>query len=159
MDRVIAGELAAGGTRKSRLYTGRPWLFEVEDEDSQLADLIDVTETDGGLMQLHGSGMRTVEQLWDCYGRALAFPRKVENWPSFAEQMRDLSWYQAFSFLILIRGSGELLADDPGERETFRRISSMIGQAWENSLVRSYSFTTVLLECSIEPATDPRASR
>lgn len=145
-DRVIAGELTAGGTRKSRRYTGRPWLFEVEDEDSQLTDLIDVTETDGGLIELHASGMRTVEQLWDCYGRALAFPWKVENWPSFAEQMRDLSWYQAFSFLILVRGSGELLADDPGERETFRRMSSMIGQAWENSPVRSYSFTTVLLE-------------
>jgi hypothetical protein len=57
--------------------------------------------------------------------------------------MRDLSWYQAFSFLILVRGSGELLADDPGERETFRRISSTTGQAWEKSPGRSYSFTTI----------------
>jgi len=60
MDMMVAGERASSGARKPRRYTGKPWLVDVETEDLQLTDLIDVTETDGGLIELYASDMRTV---------------------------------------------------------------------------------------------------
>ncbi|MBF4462278.1 MULTISPECIES: barstar family protein [unclassified Rathayibacter] len=142
------------GVGKLHPYTGRPWIFEVAAGDSKLEMRKEEAEMDGGLVEISSHRMRTVEQLWTSYGEAFAFPWQVENWPSFSEQMRDLSWYQAFSFLVVISESEELLADDPGESETFKRISSRIGQAWENSPVKPFLFSTILVKSEHIKRTD-----
>jgi hypothetical protein len=133
-------------------FTGRPWVFDALGSSSDLDTAIESAEDDGGLVRLDARAMRTADELWDVYGRHFSFPTTVENWPAFHEYIRDLSWFQAFSYLTVIEHAGFVLADEPLERATFRRLLSSAGQAWENSPVKEFRFNSVFL-FDVSPST------
>jgi hypothetical protein len=54
--------------------------------------------------------------------------------------------------LTVIEHAGFVLADEPLERATFRRLLSSAGQAWENSPVKEFRFNSVFL-FDVSPST------
>ncbi|MBF4463196.1 MULTISPECIES: barstar family protein [unclassified Rathayibacter] len=93
----------------------------------RFADLeaaIESAVEDGGLVRLDGRAMRTADDLWEHYGHHFSFPTPGENRPAFHEYIRDLAWFQAFSYLTVIEHATFVLAGEPAERATFRRLLS-----------------------------------
>lgn len=78
--------------------------------------------------------MRTLEGLFREFVRGFKFPEYFGwNWPAFDECIRDLSWFPAKAYLVIIRHADELLAAEVSELATFRRLLEVAARYWAHA--------------------------
>jgi RNAse (barnase) inhibitor barstar len=111
----------------------RPWVHELSADPA--SEVVRDADARGVLViQLDGSKMRSVEELFREYVREFRFPEFFGwNWDAFDECMTVLEALPAHAYLTLIRNPDQLLRDEPTAGPTFRRLLEDIGQSWANS--------------------------
>ncbi|MQY29924.1 barstar family protein [Nocardia aurantia] len=83
--------------------------------------------------ELRGTRMRTLAGVFDEFAAAFQFPYYFgENKDAFDECLRDLDEFvgSAAGYVALIRDSGELLAEEPGELPWFTAATSDAAAYW-----------------------------
>jgi hypothetical protein len=119
------------------------------------------------IVELDGTRMQDVPQLFSEYARAFRFPDYFgANWPAFDECLGDLDWLPSRAYTTVITSGESLLEDVPVERETFFRVVSDVGRRWAGSFGLGPAwgggevpFHTVLVDRSTEVLGSPRHER
>lgn len=94
--------------------------------------------------ELRGTKMRTVGRLFDEVASALQFPYYFgENKDAFDECLRDLDDFvgEATGYVVVVRDSVQLLADEPAERDWFAEAMRDCADYWSR---RGIPFRVVL---------------
>lgn len=107
-----------------------PWVRRAAAAD--LAPIREAATTaDALLVELAGSRMHTVEELFREYGREFSFPEYFGwNCAAFHECMTELEDQPARAYLTLIMSADEVLSAEPGDLATYLRQLEEIGRHW-----------------------------
>ncbi|MFC0439746.1 barstar family protein [Kutzneria buriramensis] len=80
---------------------------------------------------LDANRMANTELLFEQFDRGLRFPEYFGwNWDALLDCLRDLSWFPADGYLIVITNADRLLADEPAEREVLFRVLRHAARNW-----------------------------
>lgn len=132
-----------------------PWVHRADAIDA-LSIRKSATAADVLLVELDGSRMHTLEELFRAYAREFSLPEYFGwNWAAFDECMTELEWLPARAYLTIVTRAEEVLCDDPGDFPTYLRQLGHIGRYWAGSFALGSEwgygevpFHTILIENS-----------
>ncbi|MER7249756.1 barstar family protein [Kribbella sp. NPDC000426] len=107
-----------------------PWVHYAA--SGCLPSLLDAAATEDVLLvQLDGTRMHSLEDLFREYVREFSFPEYFGwNWAAFGECMKVLDGQPARAYLTIITHGDEILSDEPEELNTYLRQLEKIGRRW-----------------------------
>ncbi len=108
---------------------GGPATIQLPRPDEAL--LSAVADAGMTIIRVDGSKLRTKAEVFEQFGIAFKFPSRVEVWDAFSDWMRDLTWLDEFSGIVLvIENAALILMGKPKERETFFAVLGHINAEW-----------------------------
>jgi hypothetical protein len=112
-----------------------PWLHVLEDSTS--ISIVETIPPPGVTVvaRLNGANMATPDGVFEQFSDALRFPAYFGwNIPALSECLRDLNWIPADQYLIVIKNPGQLLVNDPKEREVLLDTLLVAAKAWASPI-------------------------
>ena len=117
-----------------------PWFHLASASETELIRKA-AAEEDILVIELDGSRMRTVGDLYAEYLRAFSFPEYFgSNWNAFHECLADLRWLPARKYLTIVSRSSQVLEDEGWELETYLRGLETAGKTWSTKVGLGYEW-------------------
>jgi len=87
------------------------------------------------VVRLDGAKMLEVHDVFEQFSGALRFPAYFGwNWDALSDCLRDLSWWPADCYLIIVDRAEEMLKGSPEERAVLFAVLSRAVRDWANPL-------------------------
>ena len=88
-------------------------------------------QLDVKVIGLSGLSMRSVASMFSEFAKGFEFPDYFGgNTDAFLECIRDLDWYEADGYIVVIEDGDELLADETHEAGWFIDLMESVGKSW-----------------------------
>ncbi|WP_199520548.1 barstar family protein [Kitasatospora sp. MBT63] len=99
------------------------------------------------MAHLSGARMGDAQGVFEEFSRGLNLPAYFGwNWSALSECLRDLSWIDSQSYVILVSDSERLLVEEPDEMDVFLKIMESVGKLRSSTLGSpTTSFNVVLM--------------
>ncbi|MFC6093573.1 barstar family protein [Saccharothrix lopnurensis] len=112
---------------------GGPSLLVVSVECQSLFAAMMPPSGSVAVARLDGAAMIETHDVFDQFSRALRFPVYFGwNWDALSDCLRDLSWWPADRYLVIIDHAESILLGGAEERGSLLSILSQAAQEWAN---------------------------
>ncbi|WP_405167118.1 barstar family protein [Nocardia sp. NBC_01499] len=128
----------------SRVQSSAPALGAASVDAAELSSVRYRAPSGYLVRELRGTKMRTVARVFDEIAAAMQFPYYFgQNKDAFDECLRDLDDFvgEGTGYVVVIRDSADLLAEEPAEREWFAEAMRDCAEYWSR---KGVSFRVVL---------------
>ncbi|GKS60278.1 hypothetical protein YTPLAS18_38050 [Nitrospira sp.] len=122
-----------------------PWVHVLALESGQSALAALTPPPSFAVKIVDGLTCSTKDRLLNELARALSFPDYFDpNWDALEECLCDLEWLPADGYVLLFDRANQLLAEEPGARNTLFSVLRSAGKHWASQCPPK-SFRTLLI--------------
>jgi hypothetical protein len=111
--------------------TDEPWLHVLSDTDEMPVRQAFPAAGTSAVVVLDAARMANADLLFEQFDRGLRFPDYFGwNWDALSDCLRDLAWFSADGYLIVVTNAAHLLADEPSLRAVLFRTLRTAARHW-----------------------------